>query len=563
MMTQLHPSLVLLHLVAAILLLVWAVRMVRTGMERAHGTRLKRALRGNADAPYLAALTGAALAVLLQSSTAVALLASGFATSGILSVPAGIATLLGADLGSALVVAILSWDLQWLVPILIIAGVTLFLKFESRTLRQSGRIVLGIAFILISLRMIGEATLPLRESGVFPVVAAYLESDPLTACLVAALFAWLVHSSVATLLMLAAIAAQGALPPAAALPMVLGANIGAGIVGIWLTRGMEVTARRIPLGNFLFRTVAALILLAAEMAFGLSGRVAVISSGFGVTGLDGAWLIVGYHLAFNALLLILCLPLAGSMARICNRLLPAIPLAGEGALPPAVSALDRSVMDKPNLALASATREVLRMGETVERMLFPVMDLFDQDSAQRLEGVRSLYREVNAMHGAIKLFIAEVNRGLLNEEDATRGIELTDFAINLEHAGDTISRSIVPLIGEKHRKKLAFSEEGRNEMAEIHARVMTTMKLALNVLVSRDRESARQLVREKEAMRRLERESHDRHLRRLQSGRVESIETSDIHLEMVRNLKEINSLMVTVAYPILADSGELLDSRLA
>lgn len=558
MESQLHPSLVLLNLFAAILLLVWAVRMVRTGMERAYGTRLKRALRGSAGALPMAALTGTALAVLLQSSTAVALLASGFATSGILTVRAGIATLLGADMGSALVVAILSWDLRWLVPILIIAGVALFLRFEMRTPRQTGRILLGIAFILISLAMIGEATQPLRESRLFPVVAQFLAADPFTAFLVAALFAWLVHSSVATLLMLSAIAAQGALPAEAALPMVLGANAGAGLVGIWLTRGMDVAARRIPLGNMIFRGAAALAVLAAEMTFGLTPLILAE-----LPLLTGAWLIVGIHIAFNLALLAICLPMTGAMARLTMRLMPSVVPGGAAALPPAVSALDQSLVDRPALALASATREVLRMGETVERMLAPVMDLFDQDAAARLDAVRALDKEVNAMHGAIKLFIARVNRGVLEAEDAARGIELTDFTINLEHAGDIIARSILPLIAEKHRKQLSFSTEGRHEMAEIHGCVMENMKLALNVLISRDRESARQLVREKEAMRRLERASHDRHLARLQSGRVESIETSDIHLEMVRNLKEINSLVTTVAYPILAENGELLDSRLA
>lgn len=227
------------------------------------------------------------------------------------------------------------------------------------------------------------------------------------------------------------------------------------------------------------------------------------------------------------------------------------------------SALDPTVVARPNLALASATRELLRIGETIELMLRPVMDLFESGNAEQTARVRTLDREVHSAHTGIKLFIAEVNRGELSAGEAQRGIELTDFAINLEHIGDIIAKNLMRLVEEKAKKQLSFSPEGWSEMTALHARVLANTQLALNVLISADLDSARQLVKEKEHMRRLERQSHDRHLARLQSGKVESIETSDIHLEVVRSFKEVNSLLVTVAYPILSENGHLLESRLA
>jgi phosphate:Na+ symporter len=192
-----------------------------------------------------------------------------------------------------------------------------------------------------------------------------------------------------------------------------------------------------------------------------------------------------------------------------------------------------------------------------------VMDLFDNGAPEKTDLVCKLDADVNRAHTGIKLFIAEVNRGQLTAEEARRGIELTDFAINLEHAGDIIAKTLIPLAEEKSAKRLQFSDAGWSEMTAIHARVLAKLQLALNVLISNDLASARQLVKEKEHMRHLERESHDRHLHRLQSGEVISIETSNMHLEIVRALKEINSLLVTAAYPILRDSGDLLESRLA
>src|SRR5690606_33813846 len=104
-----------------------------------------------------------------------------------------------------------------------------------------------------------------------------------------------------------------------------------------------------------------------------------------------------------------------------------------------ISALDRSAIKVPNVALTSATRELLRMAETVDVMLRPVMDLFDGGDEKRIARTRALDQEVNRAHTEIKLYIAEVNRGSMNQEEARRGVELTGFAINLEYAGDIIA----------------------------------------------------------------------------------------------------------------------------
>ncbi|MGB5870672.1 MAG: Na/Pi cotransporter family protein [Albidovulum sp.] len=545
----------LLHLAGAVMLLLWAVRMVRTGVERAHGTALKAALRGARGGYAQMALSGVILAVVLQSSTAVGVLAAGFATSGILTVGAGIAALLGADLGSALVVKILSFDLSGLIPILLFAGATLFLKFEARKWRQTGRIVLGIAFILLSLKMVGEATEPLRDSAFLPLMINYLKGDPLTAFGVAALIAWLVHSSVATVLLLVTFAASGLLPLEVALPMVLGANVGGGIIAVWLTRGMEIEARRIPLGNLIFRGAF------SGLAFGL---LLLVDLPVQYLGGRAAQQLVNFHLVFNLALVVVTLPFVGWMERLTDRLLsaPVAAAAADGIAPPR-SALDRTALQTPSVALASAKRELLHMGELIATMYQPVMDLMDGGNQDQIERVRAQDDRINRMHTDIKLFIAEVNRGKLNAQEARLGMELTDFTINLEHVGDIIAKNLLALAEDRASKNLRFSEEGWAEMCNLHARVGANMQLALNVLISGDTDSARQLAKEKEVMRRLERESHDRHLDRLRTGHSNSIETSDIHLEVVRSLKEINSLLVTVAYPILTESGLLLQSRLA
>lgn len=535
------------------MLLLWAVRMVRTGMERAFGASLREILRRTAANTLGLAVAGAGLAVLLQSATAVGVLSAGFVAGGLLAGKAALAALLGADLGSALVVRVLAFDLSELVPVLILLGAVLFLKFEQRSVRQVGRIVLGIGFVLLSLQMIAAATEPLRESQWLPAVIRHLQGDPLTAFAVVAILTWAMHSSVAMVLLLAALAQRGLLPVEAALPMVLGANFGAGLIALWLTRAMPVPARRVLLGNMLLRgSLAALALLATALR-----------------APDLAWLgsrpeaqVVHLHLAFNLMVVVAGLPLVAPVMRLAALLLPD-PVAAQGPAPMPRSALDRSVLDQPALALAAAKRELLLMGETVEQMFVPVVDVLGHAEAGRIAALKALDAEVNARHTAIKLYIAEVNRNALTEAETRRGIELTDFSISLEHVGDIVAKTLLPLAEEKHRQRLRFSDEGWAEIRGLHARVRANLQLALNVLVSGDAGSAQALMREKERMRALERESHDRHLARLVRGNPDSLATSNLHLEAVHAFKEINSLLVTVAHPILAERGLILGSRLA
>jgi phosphate:Na+ symporter len=550
-----HFSLLLLHLAGATMLLLYAVHMVRTGMERAHGALLRRLLGEAKRGQLKAAAGGVAMAVMLQSSTAVAMLACGFAAGGVLALPVGLALLLGADLGSALVVRVLSFDLGWLVPVCLLAGGVMHLKLSGQALRETGRMVLGIGFVLLSLKLIGEATEPLRGSAMLPGLSAYLADDYVTAFLAGAVFAWLLHSSVAAILMVVAFAGQGLLPLEAGLPLVLGANLGGGLIAFWLSRGMPPAAQRIPIGNLLFRAGGAMIALAIVEATGLPVER---------LGSDAGTALVNFHVAFNACLLLCCLPLTGAMARLTKALLPEPahkPEAG-GLLAHRASALDRAVIGNPRLALASATRELLRMGELVEIMVRPVMELFAAGTREAIARTRRIDDEVNRVHSDIKLYLAAVRRGEMSDAEARRSTELTDFAINLEHAGDIVAKTLLVLADERLQRNLRFSREGWTELGELHGRLVENMHLALNVLVSNDLSSARQLVVEKERMRTLERRSHDSHLMRLRSGTPESVETSDMHLEVARAFKEINSLLATVAYPLLTESGDLLQSRL-
>jgi phosphate:Na+ symporter len=532
--------LVLINIAGAVTLLLWATRMVRTGMERSQKAVLHRLLSQGKRGHVKSAALGGFVAILLQSSTAVALIAAGFAASGKLTLSAGLATMLGADLGSAIVVQLLSINPAWLMPILMIVGGVLFFRGHNRDIRQAGRIVIGIALILMSLRLIGEATMPLREAEVLPDIVAYLAGDPLTAFLLAAAFTWVIHSSVAFILLVATFAMQGLVPFELGAALVLGANMGSSIIAFMLTRGGSAAARRITLGNFIFRAVLAVIGLGLLWLSHLPGTL---------LGPDAARQIINFHLVFNIALLLIALPLTAPMAKLTTRLVRSAPQLSHPLVSP--MRLDDKLISNPALALASTKRELLRMAEIVERMLQPIMDLYENADPEKIREIKQLEQAVNAAQSDIKLYLSRIHYADPGSAEALRGQELAQLAINLEYVGDAVVKTLVKLAESRAEQKVKFSPAGWRELNDLHHRVVDNLHLALNVLMSEDRAAAKLLLEEKASLGIAGRASAAEHLARLREGAQQSIATSDLHLETIRALKTINSLLASVAYPIL------------
>jgi phosphate:Na+ symporter len=548
-------SILLLHLAGAVALLLWATRMVRTGVERAWGDLLRERLRSTLRNPLLAAGAGMGLAMLLQSATAVCLLVGSFAGSGIVGGTSALIAALGADLGSALVVRLLSLDVQVLIPILLVSGTTLFMSTERKAWSQFGRILVGIGLLLLSLRLIGEASEPLRQSRILPVIIDFLSEDPVTGFILAAVMTWLFHSSVAAVLLFAALTARGLVPVELGIVLVLGANLGAGVIAAVLSRAAAPRSRIVPLGNLILRGVAAIIALTAFLW--LEPPVEMLAA-------EDAGRIIHAHILFNAALLLLGLPFAGLVYRAAERIvaLGSANAKAEASAPPELSALDESVLGTPSQALANAAREVVRVCETIEIMLQRIILLYQDADKAKIRELAALDDRVDRWHAAIKLYLAKLRGKELTEPEALRYQELIGACVKLEQVGDIIVRNMLAHVQKKLDRKLEFTEEGWRELTEFHAAVLSNARLAFNVLISRDGETARELVLEKDRLREMEKRTSQKHFARLGEGTTRSVETSSIHLDTIRDLKQINSLLASMAYPVLEDKGLLSGSRL-
>jgi phosphate:Na+ symporter len=542
---------ILLNIGGAVALLLWATRMVRTGILRAFGSRIRFWLGQSTKSRAKAFAMGLGVTGLLQSSTATALLLVSFVGRGLMAVGPALAVMLGADLGSTLVVQVLSFDISAVTPLLILAGVVAFMASSAMRRRQIGRILIGLGLMLLSLQLIVSASEPLRDSQTLRAVLDPLGADPILALALGAILAWLAHSSVATVLLVMSLTMTGVVPLELGVVLVLGANVGSGVIPFVLSLRGDPLARRVPTGNLLFRVLGA---LAALPFAGLAiPYLAMIDP-------EPARQIANAHTAFNVLLAAVFLPLTGVMESVIGRLLPVGESQGEAEERPRY--LDDTAIDTPPVALACATREVMRLADIVEIMLRDTMNVFRDDDEKLLGEIAKRDDVVDRLHEAIKLYLTQVSRNALDDADSQRCVELITFTTNLEHIGDIIEKNLLELAQKKIRNRQQFSEEGWRELTRLHERVVRNMQLAMGVFVSKDVETSRQLIAEKEHLRDLEREASERHLERLREGKVESVETSALHLDILRDLKRINSHLTAVAYPIVDASGQLRSTRL-
>jgi len=532
-------------------LLLWGLRMVRTGVMRAFGGDLRAAIGGALGNRVSAFACGLGVTALLQSATATALMTASFAARGFVGTAMALAVMLGADVGTALVAQLVSFDVALLSPVLIACGVALFSSQLATRWRDMGRAGVGLGMMLLALKLIVAATHPLRDSTVMHEVLGALADERLLAVAIAACITWLVHSSLAMVLLAISLANTGLLPVPLALAVVLGANLGGALPALVATWGAEAGARRVTIGNAAFRTLGVLACLPfLDLAI---QHLPAIESGIGRQ-------IANFHLGFNLALAAVFLPLVGLAAKLVDK---AVVPREAGADPTVPRYLDEASLESPNLALAAASRETLRMGDALETMLRDCLTVFRNDDRKLADEVVKRDDVVDRLCEDVKHYLLRISPDSMGEKDSRRAMEILQYATNLEHAGDIIDKNLIELATKKIKNRLRFSDEGMAEIEALHAALLDTLKLSLAVFIQGDARMARQMIAEKVEFRERERRAAERHIERLRGRNPDTIETSSLHLDVLRDLKRIHSHLVSVAYPLLEASGDLRDSRLA
>ena len=544
-------SAVVLDLMGGVALLLWGLHMVRSGIMRAFGSDLRRILGPALQNRFTAFVAGLLVTAVLQSSTATALLVASFAASGFVSLVAGLAIMLGANVGTTLIVQVLSFNVSSVAPALFFVGLIAFNRGRRTWIRDLGRVAIGLGLMLLALHILLDTLAPAEHAPGVQTLLEGLTDQAVLCALIAAALAWAVHSSAAVVLLVMSLAYSHFITAPAALALVVGANLGSAINPILEAgRSDNPASRRLPVGNLVSRLVgAALVLPLLQPIASVLARLEP----------DPARMAADFHTAFNLVLALLFIPLLDPLAALLTRFLPERKQAADLSAP---FYLDETAISTPVIALACAARETLHIGDLVETMLRQAMTALMTNDRKLVAQICRMDNAVDRLDELVKLYVTKVTRESLDDTDSRRAMEIIAFSINLEHIGDIIDKNLMELATKKIKHKFAFSKEGAQELEAFHQRILNNLKLAFGVFMSGDVKIARMLIEEKTQLRDAELAAADSHLRRLREGRQESIETSSLHLDVLRDLKRIHSHICSVAYPVLEAAGGLHPSRL-
>jgi len=540
----------LLNLLAAIALLVWGTHIVRTGMLRVLGENLRRVLAMSFSNRMRGLLAGLGVTSIVQSSTATCLIVASFVGKGFVTTSAALAVMLGADVGTSLMAVVFSFDLSWLSPLLIFVGVVVYISRQNSGAGPIGRVLLGLGLITLALQLIVGATKPLTDSPAVRGLLVALPNDVMLDVVVGAVLTVASYSSLAIVLLIATLANSGLLPITVALGLVLGANLGSGILAMLATAKATPEVRRLPLGNLIFKLVGAMLFIP------ILPQVQVLLQQL-VPSLPEQ--VVMFHLGFNIALAVLFIGFIGLVGRTAERILPeAKPDAGTTR----PRHLDPLALTTPSLAISCAAREALHQADVVETMLRGIVPVIRNNDLVLSGQLRQLDDTVDELYSAIKFYLTQISGEALSEVQARRWTDIVSFTINMEQIGDIIERVLQDVEDKKIRKGRSFSDAGIAEICHLHERLLGNLRLAMSVFLDAHVRDAQRLLEEKAHFRDLEHEYAANHIARLRGNTAQSIETSSLHLDLISDLKRINSHICSIAYPILESAGALTKTRI-
>jgi phosphate:Na+ symporter len=527
---------VLFALLGGTALLLYGVRLVGEGLQRAAGTRLRHVLSTLTGDRFRALLVGAGVTAVLQSSSATTVMLVGFASAGLLTLRQTIGVILGADIGTTVTVQLLAFNLLGFAPLVVFLGWLVYVAFGG-TVRYVGQAILGFGFLFLGMKLIADGTVPLKQSPLFGDLFTALLGQPLLLLLLAAVFSAIVRSSAATLGIALSFAVSGLLNVNGAMPIIFGANVGTAATALIASIGANAEARRVAAAHAIFKVVGVLIFLPLSVQFADLVRQ---------TSSDPARQIANAHSLFNLLLALLFLPFTRIAADVFTRLIPDTGRTEMGAM-----YLNPNVLDTPAVALGQAVREVLRMGDAVLQSLREAIVVFERDDDQLMKQVIRRDDLIDRLEEDIKQYVVKLGEHELTAEQSQRESALLFTVVNLEEIGDVIEKELMELADKKIRGHYRFSAQGWKEIVDLHGMVVENLELALSAVATQDPSIAEKVVRHKSNINLMERRLRQSHMQRLHEGLRETIDTSSIHLDVLAALKRANSLVAGIAYAVL------------
>ncbi|KQW70075.1 Na/Pi cotransporter family protein [Methylibium sp. Root1272] len=518
----------LLEMLAGVALVVWGTDLVKIAAIRLLGIRLQQALQRISRSKAKCTVAGGLTAIVLQSSNAASLIFCSFLARAAISVDAALFALLGANIGTAIVARILTFDVGAAASLLVIIGAALHLKEKGFEAGHAGRVLLGLGLVIVGLRSISSNAEHIFRSPNFIEILRFLPHDVPFFALMGVVLTLLCYSSLATVVVAAELVSHGSVDLLLGFAIVVGANVGTGVSAALAARASGVRAKWVSSANLGFRlTTAAGVML---MLSRLDQRILP-------TG-DLADVLMYGHIAFNFLVLILALPLAHVVGRWIDAR-AAVKVDEEVVSPKYLST--KAVSD--NQAISDATREVLRISNRLQTMLESSQAVVRNSDRRLADETVKLDAEIDVIYAAVRKYLNQMSLDRLNPVQRSRWHAIMLSTINFEHAGDILERILRRLSVRIREEGLFFSEAQITTLVDLYDRLSTLLRIQTSRLVSFESEIGEEVYQLHEQMNNSVVTSIDEYIRFAASGDDATVNGADaVYLDLVSDLQHIARL---------------------
>ena len=529
----------LINLIGGACLLFYGVQIVSDELQSLTGDKFRQILSTFTSTPLKGLFTGTLVTAIVQSSTVTAVVLVTLVNAGVMTFQQTLAVILGAGIGGTVTIQLIAFRIFDYAMLMIAVGLLIKLLGQHKVMRCLGNTILGFGFIFFSLQLITQAVKPLGSNLLFKEVLIALAKSPFYGIIIAMGFTALVQNSAVTMGIIIALAMQNLVTLTDAMPLIFGTNIGICAVTMISAIGGKPDAKRVAETQTLFKSIGVLLFLPFMHQF-----IELIQ---GSTS-DTARQIANAHTLFNLIIACLFLPFGKLFSQFAIYL---IPDKKNGIDPSAPKYLDENILTNPSLALGESIRESLRMGDIVIEMFRAIIPAFTSQEEEKIKAISKKDDYVDSLNTAIKLYITKLSQRTLSPEQSKRQINVLSAITNFENIGDIIDKNLMELALKRIKLGVHFSEQGWQEIQQLHKKVMENLESVITAYASRDTELANKVLENKPIISQLERTLRQAHIDRLREGLRESIETSEIHLDILTNLKRIDSHIAAIAYAVL------------
>lgn len=524
------PSLIML--IGGTALLVFSVDELSKHIQILASSRLRVWINTFAGNRLYAMILGVLMSLLLSSSSAVTVILVGLANAQLLTLEQVFSVSLGAAIGSTLIVQLVAFNVAEYGLIIMAAGVALSTFSKVDRSYHLGRIFVNIGFMFFSMSLMVESGKALENNDLFKYFINYFQDRPLVSFFIAASLTALFRSSAATIafVMSLTMARHGNIYTA--IPWVLGANLGTTTTAYFASLNGGILGKQAALGNLLLKLVGVILFIPLA---GQLGKWCIE-----LAPDDVSRQIAHSHTLFNVIISIVFFPFITWGVKVVRK------LAGEKLqeTPFSFHYLDARSLDAPELALAQAHREILRMSDIVEKMVDRSLGLFRSQSQAEHDAVKEMDQIVDFLNKGVKLYLTKLSQAEMTPEQVQKEFEFLLRTNDLENIGDIVDRNLLSLVKKIQKKGSVFSKEGWEELNTFHRQVVECVRLSTAYFNTRDRTILSKLLLHHQRLRDLMVELSEQHVQRLHRGVKETLDTTSVHLDVLSHLQRIADLSV-------------------